>query len=252
VTAQHDRPFVGISEEAMQILMEHQWPGNVRELRNLVESMVVLAPGKVIRPEDIPDEVRRGSSGVSLLPVPLSRRGGGEGEAQVRPELEFVFRTLVDLRVDLDQLRHQFDAYRREVESGGEVGMWNPRKALGPGLPPPSSPQEWPLGLVQALGPLDGEEGDPSRDGEGNGGGGMSRGSSSAEGSPVLPDGKDGVDGEEGVVVFRPGMTMEEMERQAVTAALREVEGNRRKAAELLGIGERTLYRKIEKFNLDI
>jgi DNA-binding NtrC family response regulator len=251
VTAQHDRPFVGISEEAMQILMDHQWPGNVRELRNLVESMVVLAPGKVIRPEDIPDEVRRGSSGVSLLPVPFARRGGGEGEAQVRPELEFVFRTLVDLRVDLDQLRHQFDAYRREVESAGEVGIWNPRRALGPGLPPPSTTQEWPLGLVQALGPLDAEEGDPSRDGGEEGGSGVSP-PSSAEGARGLRDGQDGEEGEAGVVVFRPGMTMEEMERQAVTAALREVEGNRRKAAELLGIGERTLYRKIEKFNLEL
>ena len=53
------------------------------------------------------------------------------------------------------------------------------------------------------------------------------------------------------VVVFRPGMTMEDLERQAITAALSSVNGNRRKAAELLGIGERTLYRKISKYELD-
>jgi transcriptional regulator with PAS, ATPase and Fis domain len=40
-SAQHDRPFHGISAEAMQILVSYSWPGNVRELRNLVESMVV-------------------------------------------------------------------------------------------------------------------------------------------------------------------------------------------------------------------
>jgi DNA-binding NtrC family response regulator len=56
---------------------------------------------------------------------------------------------------------------------------------------------------------------------------------------------------EDGVVVYRPGMTMEEMEREAIAAALAEVDGNRRRAAELLGIGERTLYRKIRKFELD-
>jgi DNA-binding NtrC family response regulator len=56
---------------------------------------------------------------------------------------------------------------------------------------------------------------------------------------------------EPGVVVFRPGMTIEEMERQAIAAALEEVNGNRRKAAELLGIGERTLYRKISKYDLE-
>jgi DNA-binding NtrC family response regulator len=41
------------------------------------------------------------------------------------------------------------------------------------------------------------------------------------------------------------------MEREAIVAALDEVEGNRRKAAELLGIGERTLYRKIKKYDLE-
>ncbi len=54
-----------------------------------------------------------------------------------------------------------------------------------------------------------------------------------------------------GAVVFRPGMTMEEMERGAIVSALDSVNGNRRKAAELLGIGERTLYRKISKYGLD-
>jgi two-component system, NtrC family, response regulator HydG len=41
------------------------------------------------------------------------------------------------------------------------------------------------------------------------------------------------------------------MERQAIQAALAEVRGNRRKAAELLGIGERTLYRKISRYGLE-
>ena len=50
----------------MQILVDYNWPGNIRELRNLVESMVVLAPRRIIRPEDIPEEVRGGK--VSLLP----------------------------------------------------------------------------------------------------------------------------------------------------------------------------------------
>ena len=53
------------------------------------------------------------------------------------------------------------------------------------------------------------------------------------------------------VVVFRPGMTMDELEEQAISFALSHMSGNRRKAAELLGIGERTLYRKIKKYGLE-
>jgi DNA-binding NtrC family response regulator len=55
----------------------------------------------------------------------------------------------------------------------------------------------------------------------------------------------------EGTVVYRPGMTMEELEEEAIRVVLAEVGGNRRKASERLGIGERTLYRKIKKFGLD-
>ncbi|MCI0331211.1 MAG: sigma-54 dependent transcriptional regulator [candidate division Zixibacteria bacterium] len=44
--------------------------------------------------------------------------------------------------------------------------------------------------------------------------------------------------------------TLEEMEKETIRQALREVEGNRKKAAEILGIGERTLYRKIDLYGL--
>ena len=58
--------------------------------------------------------------------------------------------------------------------------------------------------------------------------------------------------GERRAIEFRPGMTMSELEREAIVATLREVDGNRRKAAEQLGIGERTLYRKISKYELEV
>lgn len=41
-----------------------------------------------------------------------------------------------------------------------------------------------------------------------------------------------------------------EVEKQTITNALRIVDGNRRKAATLLGIGERTLYDKIKRYSL--
>jgi two-component system response regulator AtoC len=42
-----------------------------------------------------------------------------------------------------------------------------------------------------------------------------------------------------------------ELEKEAILAALASVDGNRRRAAELLGIGERTLYDKLKKYGVD-
>ncbi len=47
-----------ISAEAMAQLLAYDWPGNVRELENLIERLVVLADDPVIRPDDLPAEVR--------------------------------------------------------------------------------------------------------------------------------------------------------------------------------------------------
>jgi DNA-binding NtrC family response regulator len=62
--------------------------------------------------------------------------------------------------------------------------------------------------------------------------------------------GRGGADPQESVVLYRTGMRMSEVERAAVEAALRDTRGNRRKAAELLGIGERTLYRKLKEYEI--
>jgi DNA-binding NtrC family response regulator len=230
-----DRPFEGIGDEAMEILKQHRWPGNVRELRNLVESMVVLAPGRKIRPEDIPDEIRRGGGG-ELLPARLSRgepRGEAarpEGEPGVRPQLEFVFRTLVDLRMDMDELRREFDAYRENAPAvgGGDVAYLPGRGPAGEGRSPTD------LEGVEVVDVA------PSADDGG-------RWEAAPEPGGEAPPPDEG----SGVVVYRPGMTMDDLEREAIAAALDEVDGNRRKAAELLGIGERTLYRKIKKYDLE-
>ena len=45
-------------------------------------------------------------------------------------------------------------------------------------------------------------------------------------------------------------VSLNELEKQAVVEALTKTGNNREKAAKILGIGERTLYRKIKEFNL--
>jgi DNA-binding NtrC family response regulator len=55
---------------------------------------------------------------------------------------------------------------------------------------------------------------------------------------------------EQAPVIYRSGMTMTEVERAVIETVLHQCGGNRRQAATALGIGERTLYRKLKEFGL--
>lgn len=187
----HSREFHGISAEAMQALVHYAWPGNVRELRNLIESMVVLATGREIVLADIPKGIREGGA-ERLLPVPIGPIVREESRAEGR-ELEFIVRSLVEMKLQLEDLRRQVQEVRAERELGVPLSAG---VALGAGAVEPPSPPP-PAG-----------------------------------------------------VTITPGMTMAEIEKAAIIAALRETRGNRRKAAEILDIGERTLYRKLKEYQV--
>jgi len=49
-----------VSDDAVAKLKGYQWPGNIRELQNVLERAVVLAKGKTIEVEDLPDNIRSG------------------------------------------------------------------------------------------------------------------------------------------------------------------------------------------------
>ncbi len=53
-----------------------------------------------------------------------------------------------------------------------------------------------------------------------------------------------------GAAVGLAGVSLNELEKQAIVDTLAKTKGNREKAAKILGIGERTLYRKIKEYNL--
>ena len=46
------------------------------------------------------------------------------------------------------------------------------------------------------------------------------------------------------------GVSLNELEKQAIMDTLAKTGNNREQAAKILGIGERTLYRKIKEYNL--
>ena len=187
---ERDAPkLAAFNPEAMQRLVNAPWPGNVRQLRNLIESMVVLAPGTEIRASDIPADIFEGPN---LVPMRMGGVGGGANREVGAQELEFILRNLVDLRLQVEELRRRLDEGPQRVQV---------------------------IELSDA--PLIGDV------------------TQIAENDPLES------------VVYRAGMTMADVEKAVIEAALREFRGNRRRAAEEREIGERTLYRKIKAYQLE-
>ena len=59
----------------------------------------------------------------------------------------------------------------------------------------------------------------------------------------------DGADAQGGVGSLA-GVGLDRLEREAIRQTLAMTAGNREQAAQLLGIGERTLYRKLKEYGL--
>jgi len=73
----------------------------------------------------------------------------------------------------------------------------------------------------------------------------------SAQYQPVVPaEVKPGTPHQSDEIIIRPGTPLKQVERELIEATLRKVNGNRKRAAQLLGIGERTLYRRMKEYNL--
>ena len=122
---------------------------------------------------------------------------GAEGR-----ELEFLVRSMLELRLQVEELRRRLDDERRDGRAGGWVGEVHPA-ALGSGAD------------------------------RGSGGDRAAQSAGAAEHADADARDDDGGDREGGDRGGAQGHA-----------------GNRRKAAEMLDIGERTLYRKLRDYGI--
>ena len=169
----HGKDVRGIDKEGLAKLVAYPWPGNVRELRNVIDTVVALAPEGKVTGGLVDSQLGGGrSTDDTLLPVPLHRT---KDEA----EREMIYGSILAMHRDVRELLSL-------------------------------------VKQVERVKPLE-------------------------KMKEVFPEGSAGV------AEVQP---LSSLERIAIRDALRATGGNRRKAADLLGISERTLYRKIKEYGL--
>jgi len=62
-----EKKITGVSQDAMNALMDYSWPGNVRELENVIKRMTILCENQIIQLEDLPEHIQQDS--FSIRPV---------------------------------------------------------------------------------------------------------------------------------------------------------------------------------------
>ncbi|MGA7306065.1 MAG: sigma-54 dependent transcriptional regulator [Rhodothermales bacterium] len=218
----YDAPFKRLEPEAKELLTKYRWPGNVRELRNVAEQVVVLTRGSTISSSQLRPFLRGVTAGSSTGLI-LATEAGRDDEREVR-ERELIYRLLLELRVEITDLKEM-------IKSGVAHKAPAPERSERPVVPTPDPDRALPphRGDLQDL-----EE------------------SMDLIEEALYEIQTDDTGAYNGRSSERELPTMEEAEKALITEALRRFEGNRRQTAKVLGISERTLYRKLKSLDIDI
>ena len=116
----------GVDAEAMNRLVAYPWPGNIRELRNLVETLVVLAPGARITRELVDAHLTEAGSparGEALLPVAVGRNRDDA-------ERELLYGAILALHRDVREILRLL--HEGPLGAGPQAGpMWDGLREVG-------------------------------------------------------------------------------------------------------------------------
>ena len=88
------REIKTISDAALKLLMNYNWPGNVRELKNLTERLVIMTPGKIINPQDLPHGINSNNQSIESQALITENLPNSYREAKELFEKQFILEKL--------------------------------------------------------------------------------------------------------------------------------------------------------------
>lgn len=225
-------PGVRLTDDAQQLLMQFSWPGNIRQLKNVAEQISILSEEREISAEMLLPYIKPLSQERSLVLVDDNSSAQTAGGAKwTESEREVLYQILFDMRKEINDLKQLLN------------------KAVGKTIVPETNVDD----DFSRFSTLHSAEGLHFSSPEHNSDAGSVAPSvvvNSAFSSSSKINNNATVDTD---VFFEPeNRTIEEMQKEMIKKSLERNGGNRKLAADELKISERTLYRKIKKFGLDI
>ena len=204
-------PKITLADDARKVMLSYKWPGNVRQLKNITEQMSVLSQKRVIDAEELRKYITLDPESTQLATI--SQPGQ---QHSYESEREILYKILYELRGNVADLRREVNGLRKQMDDARQLGdaafSHNYIDAQQSKVP----------ALRQDRG---------------------------VEPYEQQPRAEEAV--AEEIKAEPASLNLNDLGRQMVEKALERNGGNRKKAAQELGISDRTLYRRIKQYGLD-
>ena len=204
-------PKITRADEAKRMMLQYKWPGNVRQLKNITEQMSVLSEKREIGAETLRQFIPQDPESMELTTV------GQPGQHSYESEREILYKILYELRGNITDLRRDMMNLRKQLDESRNLqeaasSLQTSIISTGKTNVPMVSPRKSPIATYT-----------PSAE------------DAEAEEIETEPE----------------SLNLNDLGRQMVEKALERNDGSRKKAAQELGISDRTLYRRIKQYGLD-
>jgi len=211
-SAKYRMPPIKLDDEAEAILTNYYWQGNVRQLKNITEQMSVIEKQRDITAAILKNYLPQQTT--SQLPVLMGNSAAQGGDFSER---DILYKVLFDMKKDLQDLKKiVVDLIENDAQINQdfhpENGSIIKKLFQDVGVPETTLQLGYNTSKPTFVKPPD----------------------------EVAPQ----------TIVAEESLSLMELEEDMIKKALTKYKGKRKSAAKELGISERTLYRKINEYNI--
>ena len=208
-------PPIMLTPDAMKLLENYRWDGNVRQLKNITEQISIMETDRNITAETLVKYLPNRVQ--STLPMLLPRE-----DTPDMSERDLLYRVLFDMKKDIAELRAQ-------------VNNLNGGRPMEPTYVQPNSVTQIGDTVVTRV-----SQNEPVEDEQ--------------EFTEFVPAEEThyGVVSTGSTTGMPETLSLEHHEKEMIIRALETHRGKRKDAAKALGISERTLYRKINEYGINL
>ena len=211
---------IRLSPEGEQTVMAYKWPGNVRQLKNVVEQMSILEQGIQITPEVLYRYGIIAGQGESFALSRVGKLGSEGGRHDWENEIKWLANAVLKLRSEVDELKKHLSP-EHQKHASAPLQLEDMSSAT---ISPVVHEQEIPQ-IPQVQTPHVYVPTTPH----------------------VINQPYDEIE----ELKEEDSLNLEDMEKRNIIRALQQSHNRRKIAAQMLGISERTLYRKIKDYGIE-